>query len=208
MITPQLLRRVRPDLPLDVATKAAAALDRAAVRFSITTPRRLAHFLAQLAQESGFRPDAKEDMAKYTAANLNTLWPTRFPPALARKVAGDAQAVGDIAYGGRMGNRPGTHDGSLFIGRGPPQLTGRANYEKYGRLIGQPLAQQPDLVLQFGVGALVAGAYWGDHGCNRYADRGGVEMVETVTRAINGGVNGLAGRIAYYRTAAAALGTT
>jgi len=88
-------------------------------------------------------------MATYTAANLNTLRPTRFPQALAHKVAGNAQVVGDIAYGGRMDNRLGTHDGSLFIGRGPPQLTGRANYEKYGRLVGQPLAQKPDLMLEY-----------------------------------------------------------
>ena len=213
MITPQLLQKIRTDLPLDVATKAAEALNRAAIRFSITTARRLAHWLAQLAQESGFRPDAKENMSEYSATNLVTLWPTRFSPVLARKVAGNAQAVGDIAYGGRMGNGAnpdgspsGNHDGSLYVGRGPTQLTGKANYLKYQLLLGFPLVAQPELVLEYGVGALVAAAYWADHACNRYADRGGVEMVETVTRAINGGTNGLAARITYYRVAAAALG--
>ncbi|MGY2892734.1 glycoside hydrolase family 19 protein [Deinococcus sp. UYEF24] len=205
MITPQLLIRIHPGLPFDVATAAALALNKAAVRFSITTARRLAHWLAQLAQESGFKPDAKENMAKYSAENLNTLWPARFPVALAQKVAGNAQAVGDIAYGGRMGNTA-PHDGSLYVGRGPVQLTGKANYLKYQLLLGFPLVAQPDLVLEYGVGALVAAAYWSDHGCNRFADRGGVEMVETVTRAVNGGVNGLSARIAFYRVAAAALG--
>ena len=68
-----------------------------------------------------------------------------------------------------------------------------------------PLVAQPEMACQYGAGALIAAAYWSDHGCNRYADRGGVEMVETVTRAINGGTNGLAARIAFYRAAAAAL---
>ena len=205
MITPQLLVRICPGLPLNIAVDAAAALNRAAIRFSITTARRLAHWLAQLAQEGGFRPDAKENMAEYSAANLVALWPARFPLELASKVSGNAQAVGDIAYGGRMGNTA-PHDGSTYVGRSYPQLTGKANYLKYQLLLGQPLVEQPDLVLQFGVGALVAAAYWSDHGCNRYADRGGVEMVETITRLWNGGLNGLHERIAFYRVAAAALG--
>ena len=201
MITPQLPIRIRPGLPVDVATKAAEALSRAVVRFSITTARRLAHWLAQLAQESGFRPDAKEDMAKYSATNLVTLLPTRFPVVLAHKVAGNAQAVGHIAYGGRLGNGAnldgspsGNHDGSLYVGRSYPQLTGKANYLKYGLLLNLPLVAQPDTALQYGAGALIA-ACWSDHGCSRYADRGGVEMVETVTRAVNGGTNGLAARM-------------
>lgn len=52
-------------------------------------------------------------------------------------------------YGGRkdLGNvRPG--DGALFCGRGYVQITGRRNYALFGRLLGLPLEQQPDLALE------------------------------------------------------------
>lgn len=46
----------------------------------------------------------------------------------------------------RLGNlRPG--DGARFAGRGYVQITGRANYERLGKLIGKPLVDQPDLAL-------------------------------------------------------------
>lgn len=45
-----------------------------------------------------------------------------------------------------LGNtRPG--DGIRFAGRGYVQITGRANYERLGKLIGKPLVDQPDLAL-------------------------------------------------------------
>jgi len=44
-----------------------------------------------------------------------------------------------------MGNRPGTHDGSRFIGRGAPQVTGRDGYAQVGRRCGLDLESNPDL---------------------------------------------------------------
>jgi putative chitinase len=49
-----------------------------------------------------------------------------------------AKALGNIQPG----------DGMLFCGRGYPQLTGRANYAKFQRLIGEPLVSQPGLALE------------------------------------------------------------
>jgi hypothetical protein len=46
------------------------------------------------------------------------------------------QKLIDSVYGGQMGNRPGTHDGSRFIGRGAPQVTGRDGYAQVGRRCG------------------------------------------------------------------------
>lgn len=44
-------------------------------------------------------------------------------------------------------------DGALFGGRGYPQVTGRNNYRRLGQAIGQPLEQQPDLLLEPAIAA-------------------------------------------------------
>ncbi len=107
------------------------------------------------------------------------------------------------AYEGRrdLGNiHPG--DGVRYKGRGPIQLTGRSNYRAAGRALGLPLESKPKMAAQPGVGFRTAAWFWTSRGLNRYADQGNFREV---TRRINGGYNGLADRLAYYRRALAAL---
>jgi putative chitinase len=83
------------------------------------------------------------------------------------------------------------------------QLTGRANYRTYGKIIGFDLERDPDLLLQYGVSALAAAAFWKAHNLNRWAD---ADDVAGVTRIINGVLHGLAERTEYLRRAKKALG--
>ena len=95
-------------------------------------------------------------------------------------------------YEGRanLGNtRPG--DGPLFKGRGIIQLTGRANYTLFSGYLDLPLDTQPDLAAQPAVALRVAVMYWTHHGLNVSADN---DDLEQITRAINGGTNGLTER--------------
>lgn len=122
---------------------------------------RLIHFLAQLAHESG---------------NFRYM----------EEIASGA------AYEGRkdLGNtQPG--DGVRFKGRGPIQLTGRANYRRYGQQLGIDLENNPQIVALPSMGLMVACKFWSDNGLNVLADKD--DMV-AVTRRINGGTNGLADR--------------
>ena len=125
------------------------------------TPLRCAHFLAQLAHESGgFR--WMEELA-----------------------SGDA-------YEGRndLGNaEPG--DGRRYKGRGPIQLTGRANYRKFGRLIGIDLERHPEIAAIPSIGLWTACVYWDVNFLNALADR---DDIDGITRRINGGLNGLQDR--------------
>lgn len=76
------------------------------------------------------------------------------------------------AYEGRadLGNtQPG--DGKRFKGRGPIQLTGRANARYYGRLAGIDFENRPDLMAVPSIGILTACMYWDRNGLNAYADR-------------------------------------
>lgn len=132
----------------------------------LDTGQRLAHMMAQLAHESG--------AFKYM-----------------EELGGDAYFA---KYNGRkdLGNvQPG--DGPLFHGRGPIQLTGRANYRKYGWALGIDMENNPAIVALPAIGILVACKFWDDHGFNALAD---ADAVESITRGINGGVNGLADRLA------------
>jgi predicted chitinase len=95
-------------------------------------------------------------------------------------------------YEGRqdLGNtQPG--DGKRFKGRGYIQLTGRANYRQYGKLVGVDLENNPELAADPAIAAKVALAYW-----NKRVDREAAQAgdVRTVTKNINGGYNGLADR--------------
>ncbi len=100
-------------------------------------------------------------------------------------------------YEGRrdLGNvRPG--DGRRYKGRGPIQLTGRANYTTFGKLLGLDLVGKPEIAATPRVGWRVAALYFERRGCNAAADR---NDFEAVTRAINGGLNGFEDRKRYLR---------
>ena len=99
------------------------------------------------------------------------------------------------AYQGRvdLGNtHPG--DGVRFKGRGLIMITGRYHYTQYGKLLGLPLVDKPTLAADPVNAVSIAIAYWNDHGLNDFADK---DDIETITRRINGGLNGLATRQIY-----------
>ncbi|KKW92700.1 glycoside hydrolase family 19 protein [Sphingobium chungbukense] len=126
---------------------------------------RLAHFLAQVAHESGgFR-------------YMEEIW----GPTEAQKRYEGRKDLGNTVKG----------DGSLFRGRGPIQITGRANYEEYGNAIGLWLTDKPTLAAIPAIGLHIACEYWKRKGLNAWAD---ADDALTITKKINGGVNGLADR--------------
>lgn len=103
------------------------------------------------------------------------------------------------AYEARLdlGNvQPG--DGTRFRGRGLIQVTGRTNYAACGQALGLDLLAQPALLEQTVNACRSAGWFWQSHGLNALADVG--DQV-AVSKRINGGTNGLAERLAYFKVA-------
>ncbi|URI06466.1 peptidoglycan-binding protein [Aquincola tertiaricarbonis] len=93
------------------------------------------------------------------------------------------------AYEGRrdLGNlQPG--DGVRYKGRGLLQLTGRANYREVGELIGVKLEEQPERAAEPVLSLKIACEYWKRRNINALCD---ADDVVAVTRAVNGGTNGL-----------------
>jgi putative chitinase len=103
------------------------------------------------------------------------------------------------AYEGRrdLGNTQ-SGDGRRFKGRGIIQLTGRFNYRDAGRRLGYDLENNPLLALQPEISVLTALDYWKTRNLNQWADR---DDVATVTRRINGGLNGFSDRKMYLERA-------
>lgn len=168
MVTDDELRQIMPNCSQAKRTDYLPYIQQAMQEFGITSYLREAAFLAQLSHESGELRYMEE-------------------------IASGA------AYEGRkdLGNtQPG--DGKRYKGRGPIQLTGRANYKKYGDLLGIDLINNPTMAATPQVGFRIAALFWQSHGLNELADQ---QKFETITRRINGGINGLADRIKYYERA-------
>ncbi|HXA47986.1 MAG TPA: lytic enzyme [Burkholderiaceae bacterium] len=173
-------------------------------RYGISANRlRAAHFTAQIMFESGALRVEQEDL-DYSAARLTAVWPSRFRPRGALNPADYAhnpQSLADCVYGGRGGNTE-AGDGYKFRGRGLIQLTFKANYLAATNALrkldpGAPdLCVTPDLVCDPAWALAVAGSVWQAKGCNQYADH---DNIDKVTRAINGGENGLAERRIWLR---------
>ncbi|HET9645574.1 MAG TPA: C1 family peptidase [Burkholderiaceae bacterium] len=101
----------------------------------------------------------------------------------------------------RLGNtEPG--DGKRFRGRGPIQLTGRANYKRFGALLRLDLEGCPEQASAPDAGFRIAGLFWQKKGLNELADAGNFKEI---TRRINGGLNGLAQREKFHALALEAL---
>src|SRR5688572_5216436 len=102
-------------------------------RGGIDTPLRRAHFLAQVAHESGGFKRLVENL-NYSADALVRTWPSRFDAATAKQYARQPERIANKVYAGRLGNGDETSgDGWRYRGRGYIQLTGQVNYADYGR---------------------------------------------------------------------------
>jgi len=156
----------------------APVLQKTLERYEISTPLRVAHFLAQCAHES----DGFCTTEEYASGR---------------------------AYEGRadLGNTQ-EGDGVRYKGRGLFQLTGRANYKASGPKVGIPdLVDHPERAAEPAVSLLIACEYWKDRrgGLNKFADR---DDIITITKAINGGLNGLDDRRRYLAKAKQAMART
>jgi putative chitinase len=181
MLTDTQLKTIMPTMPAARRSLFLAPLNQTMQAYTISNTLRAAAFLGQLAHESGeFR--YMEELWGPTAQQLRY----EPPSALATKL-GNTQAG----------------DGKRFKGRGPIQITGRANYARYGALLGLNLVAQPELVASPGVGLSAAGMFWRTNGLNALAELGDYREI---TRRINGGYTGWEERLRYYELAKQVLG--
>jgi putative chitinase len=142
-------------------------LQTALVTYKINTPLRAAHFFAQVGHES-----------------LSFIY--------------TQELASGSAYEGRkdLGNTK-VGDGVRFKGRGLIQLTGRANYESYGKYASLDLLTKgnENVIATTPKNALdVSLWFWDKRKLNTHADK---DDLRAITRRVNGGYNGLPDRQDY-----------
>jgi putative chitinase len=190
------LERLRGHIPDAVI----AQIPDTAAKFSINTPLRLAHFLAQCGHESGgFR--ATQENLNYSAKGLTGTFKKYFPSeAAAAPYAKNPLKIASKVYGGRMGNGPEpTQEGYKFRGRGYIQLTGKENYTAFGKSINEDILSNPDKVAS-SYALLSAAWFFSKNGLHKMADEGSSDAVVTkITKRVNGGTIGLADRIKHFK---------
>ena len=168
--------------------------------FSVNTPLRLAHFLAQCGHESGGFRLTQENL-NYSAKGLMGIFKKYFPTqALADAYARKPEKIANKVYGGRMGNGlEATGEGYKFRGRGYIQLTGKQNYTAFDLAVEDDILANPDLVST--KHALASAAwFWKKNGLNLIADTGSSsEVVTKITKRVNGGTIGLPDRIKHFK---------
>jgi putative chitinase len=167
--------------PIARARVWADPLSAAMALYGIDSPKREAAFIAQVGHESGRLVYVRE------------LWGPTVVQEEYEPESAKAAELGNTEQG----------DGFRFRGRGLIQVTGRANYRRCGSALGVDLVSHPELLEEPGNASLSAAWFWTSHGLNHFADIGDFN---TITKRINGGLNGLQNRIALWKLAKAALG--
>lgn len=184
------------------AGKYALLIESGCIRYGLEPPLEKAHFLAQVAHESQNFTKVRESLG-YSAERLLAVFKGRNglqTLAQARAIVARGQdAIAEAIYGGPWGSRnlgntkPG--DGAKYPGRSLVHVTGATNYGaystwKYGdaRCLQDPamLAELPDAV---------DAAFWYWTAARPQLKRLALaDDLEGVTRAVNGGLNGLEDR--------------
>lgn len=123
----------------------------------LTTPQRFAHFIAQVAHESGG---------------------FRYMEEIASGAAYEGRAdLGNTQKG----------DGVMYKGRGVIQLTGRANYRAYGQALGIDLERHPHIASTPSIGLLIGCKYWADKDLNTLADADDIKTItRKINGGLNG----------------------
>lgn len=197
-LTPAALRSIFPKAPQPIIDAFVAKQDVLTRKGVNHTRNRLAYAFAQVEHESSGYTHLRENIG-YTAARAAQVWPSRFSSeasvyAKVGSYPGDPEfrsKLMDSVYGGRMGNRPGTHDGSLYIGRGGPQITGRDGYVNTGKHGGIDIASNPAKAERAEYQPEILAGFIDWKGLNAKADLGDFSGY---VKTWNGGLIGMADR--------------
>jgi putative chitinase len=203
MLTIEVMRRRWPNgdqhvpgLIEGIVASAPGVLDRYGIAALSNASLVLAHAMGQFSEECGCGLEMIESL-NYTATRLRQVWPTHFTPTMAQRWAHNEKMIGEIAYGGRMGNHPPpSSDGFDFRGAGLSQVTGREGFAKLQAKLdemkaGFSILENPELIIDPARTFECGVADWIVCGCLPHAERDDI-LGETIK--LNGGTNGLAER--------------
>jgi len=195
------------NLASKISVEAFAHMNNIVSKYNITSHVRLAHFMAQIAHESGNFKAVVENL-NYSVDALLSVFPKYFKDkngvldkALALKYARNAEMIGSRVYASRMGNGDeASKEGYKFRGRGYLQVTGKDNYKAFSTFIGEDCVANPDLIstkypMDSAMWFFDKNKLWD------ICDKGATsEVVTLVTKRVNGGTHGLDDRLSKFNT--------
>jgi len=153
------LEAIAPNSDLDRLTQLLPYLNQTMQRYAITSPLRMAHYLAQTAHES----DGYNTNEEYASG-------------------ADYEGRRDLGN-----NKSG--DGVRFKGRGLIQVTGRTNYGECGEALGIDLINNPTKLADFDLACFSAGWYWGKNNLNTYADNDDILTITQIINGGDNGLD-------------------
>lgn len=188
------ITKLKHTLPVKVYDEVEACLN----MNGIADPIMIAHFLSQVAHESGLFKHVFENL-NYSASGLLKTFPKYFDGKTAQAYARNPKKIANRVYANRMGN--GDEDsgqGYLYRGRGYLHITGKRNYELFSKFIGEDCVQVPDLVA---TKYPMDSALWffNNNKVWEHCKKSDYDSVVRVTRIINGGTNGLQDRLMKFK---------
>lgn len=173
----------------------------------IQTDNQLAMFIAQCAHESAGFQKFQENL-NYSSEGLRKTFPKYFPGTTSQKYGyiknkagvivqkADQAGIANIVYANRMGNGPtASGDGWKYRGRGVVQLTGKDNYTRFQKWLGDPeILSNPDKILSSAKLIVLTGVFFWD--VNKLQ---GISDFVLLTKRVNGGTIGLEDRTREYK---------
>ena len=184
------------------------ALNTLLPKYSITTPSRISHFLAQYACETQGFTKFIENTNYTSPERLLAIFPKHFKSkAQAVCYAGKPQEIANRVYANRYGNGDEqSGDGFRYRGRGLCHLTFKSNYYQFSLETNIDCLRHPELLEELHYAVMVGCWYWNKRKLNDDADKNTEQAFLDITKAINGGTNGLADRKAYLTACKKVLG--
>ena len=156
------LNKIKSQIPSGVFDHLQKAFD----KFSINTPLRASHFLAQVIHESANFKFLTENL-NYSAERLKVIFPKYFPDNTSALYSRMPEKIASKIYANRMGNGDEvSKDGFKFRGRGYIQLTGKNNYTAFGKSINEDILSNPYKVATPEYGVLSAAWFWNSNKLN------------------------------------------
>lgn len=119
-----------------------------------------AYMLSTVRHEVGSDMIPIVENMNYTAKRITEVWPSRFKSiSAATPYAHNPKKLANKVYGGRLGNEKdgiNDDDGYDYRGRGiGAQFTGQEQYEKWGKIFGVDLVNNPQLAVDLNLGAKI-----------------------------------------------------
>lgn len=122
-------------------------IEQSAAKYGITNPNSIIGILSVIGKESQFIPKSEVGYSNTDNNRLRSIFKSKIGNMSDEELntlKSNDEAFFNKVYGGRYGNGP--NDGYKYRGRGFNQITFKGTYEKYSKLLGKDLINNPDLL--------------------------------------------------------------